>query len=103
MGESIKVAQLSELTPNLMKSIRIDRTDIAVVLVDGKLHAFEDTCTHANCSLSPGEVEENDEVICYCHTSIFNYKTGQVLSGPAGRAIRVFPVEVRGDDIFVTL
>jgi len=44
--------------------------------------AFQDTCTHEECSLSDGELE-GSIVVCPCHASEFDLRTGDVLSPPA--------------------
>ena len=54
MPEYVKVAQLSELVERELKAVKIGRDDVAVVLVDGTLYAFEDNCPHASCSITPG-------------------------------------------------
>ena len=44
--------------------------------------AFQDTCTHEECSLSDGELED-DVIVCPCHASEFDLRTGDVLCPPA--------------------
>lgn len=100
MAEWVKVARLSELVEKVLKPVKVGKEDIAVVLVDGVLCAFEDTCPHASCSITPGEVE-GDEVFCRCHGTAFKYETGAVVYGPAGRGLKVYPVHVEGDDVLV--
>jgi 3-phenylpropionate/trans-cinnamate dioxygenase ferredoxin subunit len=95
-----KVAKLSELTPNELRAVLIDKTEVAVVSVAGKVIAFSDMCPHAMCTLSPGTVQ-GDRAICECHGSEFNIYTGEALAGPAGGHIPVYPVKVEGDDIYV--
>ncbi len=65
MPDYVKVAQLSELVERELKAVKIGRDDVAVVLVDGTLYAFEDNCPHASCSITPG-LAEGDEVYCMC-------------------------------------
>jgi cytochrome P450/nitrite reductase/ring-hydroxylating ferredoxin subunit len=44
--------------------------------------AFQDTCTHEECALSDGELE-GSVVVCPCHGSEFDVRTGDVLCPPA--------------------
>ena len=101
MAEWVKAAQVSDLVDKLMKPVRVGDEHIAVVRVDGVVSAFEDYCTHAWCSFSPGEVEDDQEVLCLCHYAKFNYHSGEVIWGPAFSPIKIFPVRVEGDDIWV--
>ena len=102
MSEYVKVAQLSELVERELKAVKIGRDDVAVVLVDGTLYAFEDNCPHASCSITPG-LAEGDEVYCMCHWTVFKFATGAVVEGPAGRGLRVYSVMLQGDDILVAI
>ena len=101
MAEWMKVAQVSELADKQLKPVRLGEERVVVVQVDGVVSAFEDYCSHAYCSFSPGEVEDDQEVLCLCHYAKFNYHTGAVIWGPAFSPIRLFPVRVDGDDIWV--
>lgn len=103
MAEWVKVARLSELTNKEMKAFRRIGVHVAVVLVDGEVFAFEDYCSHSYCSFTPGAVEDNDEVLCLCHYAKFNYRTGEVIWGPAYKPIKVYPVRVEGDIVLVEI
>ena len=63
---------------------RVETGGRAVCLgrVDGGWVAFDDTCTHEECPLSDGELD-GAVVVCPCHGSEFDVRTGDVLS-PAG-------------------
>lgn len=55
-------------------------------------------CPHLGCAVPWDEAQGNFN--CPCHTSLFNEK-GEVLSGPSPRPLDYFPVEIRGDVVFV--
>ena len=66
------------------------------------MYAIGDTCTHADFSLSEGEVYcDEREIECWKHGSTFSLITGEPQSLPATRAVPVYKVEVDGDDIVV--
>ena len=73
--------------------VEVDGEAVAVAMVDGVLHAVDDTCTHAGCSLSDGDVE-GDTVVCPCHFGTFDLRTGAVLSGPPERPVGVWKAAV---------
>ena len=68
--------------------------EIAVArLDDGSFAAFDDACTHEECPLSESDLE-GGKVVCYCHSSEFDVRTGAVLRGPAREPIRVYETRV---------
>jgi 3-phenylpropionate/trans-cinnamate dioxygenase ferredoxin subunit len=67
---------------------------------DGGVHAVGDTCSHAEVSLSEGEVE-GCSLECWLHGSRFDLVTGRPASLPAILPIPVYPVTVDGDDVLV--
>jgi len=67
---------------------------------DGEWFAIDDTCTHEDCSLSQGDLEDY-AVECPCHGSRFDLITGDVLNLPAVVPVRTHRVEVDGDTVRV--
>jgi 3-phenylpropionate/trans-cinnamate dioxygenase ferredoxin subunit len=93
--------RLSELEPGSATKVVLDGVAVAVVRCeDGSVHAVGDTCTHADVSLSEGEVEDC-AIECWLHASRFDLVTGTPLSLPAIRPVPVFPVTLDGDDVLV--
>ncbi len=66
---------------------------VAVAMLGGTLHAFDDTCPHAGCSLAEGELD-GQTVICPCHMATFDVTTGAVVDGPAPSAVVTWSVTV---------
>jgi Rieske Fe-S protein len=60
--------------------------------------AVSSSCTHQCCTVS----NTGTELFCPCHGSIFDYQ-GNVLRGPAPRALPTIPVCFDGCSIFVQL
>src|SRR2546426_11575520 len=83
----------------------VDRIEIAVAnLGDGKFLAVDDICSHAEASLSEGEVDVDDLTIeCPRHGSVFDLETGRPRSLPATVPIAIFPVKVEGDRLLIEL
>ncbi len=77
-------------------AVEVDGIAVAVTVVDGKVHAFDDTCPHAGCSLSDGEVDGHT-VECPCHMARFDITTGAVLGGPTRSGISVWSARVTED------
>jgi nitrite reductase/ring-hydroxylating ferredoxin subunit len=69
---------------------------ISVARVDGRLYAFDDSCTHLQCPLSGGRLT-GTTIMCQCHGSRFDITTGTVLNGPATEPLQTYEVsEVDG-------
>jgi 3-phenylpropionate/trans-cinnamate dioxygenase ferredoxin subunit len=80
----------------------VDRHLICVVRIDDDVYAIGDTCSHAEVSLSEGEVDpETKDIECWKHGSCFSLVTGAPDSLPATRAVPVFTTHVRDGDVYV--
>ena len=65
-------------------------------------NATDDTYTHAEASLATGDIDlEECTVECPYHGSFFNIKTGHVLSFPASKPLKTYPVKIVNDEVFV--
>ena len=69
----------------------------------GDVHAIDDTCTHANVSLSEGEVD-GCAIECWLHGSRFDLRTGAPSHLPATVPVAVHTVQVtEAGDVLVAL
>ncbi len=97
----VKVAQVSEISPGEMISVDFPSGDAVLIAnVGGNIHACDDICSHAYASLSEGDIS-GPEVECPLHGAVFNITTGEALTPPADAPIKVYRVQVEGDDILV--
>ena len=74
--------------------------EIAVARDGDEFFAVEDICSHAAVALSEGEVE-GCTLECWLHGSRFDLRTGKPTGLPATEPVATFPVEVRGNDVYV--
>jgi nitrite reductase/ring-hydroxylating ferredoxin subunit len=97
----VKVAQVSEISPGDMITVDYPTGDAVLIAnVDGVIHACDDICSHAYASLSEGDLN-GAEVECPLHGALFNVTTGEALTPPAEAPIKIYQVQVEGDDILV--
>src|SRR5216683_5413731 len=95
----VRVCGIEELADG--SAVKVERTPpIAVFRVGASYYAVDDTCTHAQSSLSEGYIE-GEAVECAFHGARFCLKTGKALSLPASKALRTYPIKVEGGDILV--
>ena len=64
--------------------------------------AFDDTCTHEECSLAGGELDDG-VIVCPCHGSEFDVRTGDVLTPPALDPLPIYQVREEGGALQVRL
>ncbi|MGH1502009.1 MAG: non-heme iron oxygenase ferredoxin subunit [Acidimicrobiales bacterium] len=68
---------------------------LAVVRFGDQLHAVSDRCSHADFSLSEGEVDAADCTIeCWKHGALFSLTTGEPECLPATKPVPVYDVHV---------
>ena len=79
------------------QATRVVAGDTPVLLFrDGDAtYAIHDRCSHRGCSLAEGEVDGQD-IICACHGSRFDLRTGAVKRGPATAPQPAFEVREHG-------
>jgi nitrite reductase/ring-hydroxylating ferredoxin subunit len=71
--------------------VEVDGKGVALTLDRGVLRAVDDECTHMQCSLAGGDVEDG-VLVCPCHMGRFDLATGAVLGGPPEGPIGVWRV-----------
>ena len=99
-----RLCALDELAPGAARRFDVGTHRIAVVRIDDDVYAIGDTCTHANISLSEGDIHADDKTIeCWKHGSEFSLETGEALTLPATKAEPVYDVRVDGGDIVVVI
>jgi 3-phenylpropionate/trans-cinnamate dioxygenase ferredoxin subunit len=93
-----RVCGKSELAPGEVR--RIEDLNIAVFNVNGAYFAIHDVCTHAEASLSEGEVD-GATVVCPLHGACFSLETGEALTPPATEPVETFSVIIREEGIYL--
>ena len=91
-----QVCLLSDLAPGAARRVNVGGTAIAVVRTDEGVFAINDRCSHADVSLSDGEVD-GCAIECWLHGSAFDLRTGVPLSLPAIVPVATYAVAVEGD------
>jgi 3-phenylpropionate/trans-cinnamate dioxygenase ferredoxin subunit len=97
-----RVASFSDLEEGVGLRVEINDHRVAIFLVDGTLFALGDRCSHAEASLSEGEVFDT-EVECPRHGSAFDLLTGEPVSLPATKAVPVYRVWTEGGEVFLAV
>jgi 3-phenylpropionate/trans-cinnamate dioxygenase ferredoxin subunit len=100
----VRVCSTSDVKPGTAARFDVDGHQLCVVNIGSTFYVIGDTCSHADYSLSEGDVWEDErEIECPKHGSTFSLETGEPQSLPATRPVPVFAVRVDGDDVIVSV
>lgn len=92
--------KLSELKENKAIKVDLDGTDICVVRQGSEVFAIADLCSHAEASLSEGDVTTG-RIECWLHGAEFDLRTGDAVTPPASAPVETYPVSIDGDTVRV--
>ena len=93
-----------DLAPGSARCFDVDGHRIAVVRIADDFYAVGDTCSHADFSLSEGDVWPDElEIECPKHGSTFSLTTGEPRTLPATQPVPVYAIQVDGNDVSVVL
>ena len=93
----VTTIKTSDVPTGAMVAVDVRGTRIAVANAGGNYYAFDDACTHEQCSLTEMGELAGTTVTCTCHGSEFDVRTGKVLAPPATVPVKVYPTRVEGD------
>jgi 3-phenylpropionate/trans-cinnamate dioxygenase ferredoxin subunit len=102
VSDLVKLCRVDDLEPGTAKRVDVDGLRIAVVRIGDDWYAVADRCSHADESLSEGDVWTDErEIECPKHGSTFSLLTGEPQTLPATRSVPVYEVRVEGDDVML--
>lgn len=92
---STVVCALTDLAPGSASRFDVNGRRVAVVRIGDDVYAIGDTCSHADVSLSEGEVWcDEKELECWKHGSAFSLVTGEPSTLPATQPVPVYVARV---------
>ena len=95
---------LDELVSGAGRRFDVEGHRLAVVRIDDAVYVIGDRCTHAEASLSEGEVDPATcHIECWRHGSSFSLVTGAPDALPATRPVPVYDAVVRDGQVVVTI
>ena len=98
------VCALADLAPGSASRFDVAGRKVAVVRIGDDVYAIGDTCSHADVSLSEGEVWADDCAIeCWKHGSLFSMETGEPQTLPATQPVPVYVARVVDGNVELSL
>ncbi len=98
----VKVALKSDVSKDTIKAVEIAGKHIAICQSGENYYAISDICSHAKVALHNGQIV-GEEIECPKHGARFDLKTGKAMCLPAVQPIATYPLEVRGDEIWIAV
>lgn len=99
-----RLCAVDDLKPGEARRFDVGQHRIALVRIGDDFYAIGDTCSHADVSLSEGEVNTDTcEIECWKHGSSFSLETGEPQTLPATQPVPVYTVKLDGNDVNVEI
>lgn len=97
----IPVAKISEIPNFGKKVISVSGQEVLLINIKGTIFAVENDCPHQGSPLQAAVVKDG-HISCPRHGYRFNLADGNCTDHPE-YTLRTYPVELRGDDILISM
>jgi len=97
-----RACAIAEIRDDEALAVVLGDLEVAVARDGDEFFAIQNLCSHAAVALSEGDVE-GCTIECWLHGSRFDLRTGKPTGLPATEPVATFPVDVRGDDVYVDI
>ncbi|MDH3260611.1 MAG: non-heme iron oxygenase ferredoxin subunit [Acidimicrobiia bacterium] len=102
MPDWVRISTTASLPEGRGIRIEAGRHCIALFRLGDEVHAIGDRCSHAEASLSEGDVF-GAEIECPRHGATFDLRTGRPLSLPATKPVPVYQTKTEDGDLYLLL
>ncbi len=100
----VRLCSLGELSDEKANRFEVDGRQIAAVKIGERVYAIDDVCSHADYSLSEGDLyAEELELECPKHGSTFSLVDGEPQCLPATAPVAVYTTDIDGDDVYMEM
>jgi 3-phenylpropionate/trans-cinnamate dioxygenase ferredoxin subunit len=97
-----RLCAAAEIARGTARRFDIRDQRICVVRIGDDFYAIGDRCSHADFSLSEGEIWPDErEIECWKHGSTFSLLTGEPQTLPATAPVPVYKVRVEDGDVII--
>lgn len=96
----VETLPFDELEDGFLEPAVVGDINIVVGRVGDAAFAFDENCTHQECSFADGEIDDS-ALACPCHGAEFDPRSGAVLMGPATEPVRVFETRIVDGTVLV--
>lgn len=93
--------KLSDLQENTPVKVELNGKDLCVVRQGSEVFAIDDICSHAEASLSEGDVTPG-KIECWLHGAEFDLRSGEALTPPAIAPVTTYSVTLEGESVKIS-
>ncbi|MCI4592009.1 non-heme iron oxygenase ferredoxin subunit [Sphingobium sp. BYY-5] len=93
---------LADLPDGMVKAMEVGGRSIMLCRFEGRVHALDNLCTHAEEPLACGRMRLG-WIACPAHGARFDLETGEPLTGPATKPVATYAVRIVDGMIEVAL
>lgn len=98
----VAVGAVSDFADGSARRVDFDGVPVCVVRIGSEWFAVGDTCSHAEFSLSEGDVWPDEcEIECPKHGATFSLRTGEPQTLPATQPVEAYDVVIADDVVEV--
>src|SRR5688572_22645043 len=97
----VRVVSLTDIQSAGCLPVQLERHSLALYVSDGAVYAIDNRCPHMGFPLHRGTLEDG-VLTCHWHHARFDLSCGGTFDQWADD-VRVYPVEIRGNDVWVDL
>ena len=98
----VDAAAVDALPDDEVIGVDLDGKSLALYKVEGAVFATDNICTHGHARLCDGFLEGH-EIECPLHQGKFDIRDGRALCAPLSEDIKIYPVKIEGNRVFVAL
>jgi 3-phenylpropionate/trans-cinnamate dioxygenase ferredoxin subunit len=102
MFKKIALCETSQMESVQKKRFVIGDEKIMLAKIENTFYAIEDTCSHAEASLTAG-ILDGFQIECPRHGARFDVRSGEVVTLPAVMPLKTYPVTVEEGQIVISL
>jgi len=100
--QRIRLCAADALPVGGMRRFDVAGRAVALYHLEDGFYATDAICSHAQAVLTDGQLR-GGRVVCPLHGARFDVRSGRVLSPPAFRPLRTYPVQVEDGAVFVEI
>lgn len=103
MADFVEVGKVEDFPRGTAAVVEVKGVEVALVNVDGTFFALQNECPHAGGPMGEGDLDNEYELECPLHGSLFDVRTGDVLRGPADEPLQAYETRVVNGAVHVSL
>jgi nitrite reductase/ring-hydroxylating ferredoxin subunit len=101
MAEFVKVATTDKISQGKKIKVKVKNMEIMLANVGGKIYAIDNICSHEECGLNEGNLDEYI-ITCPCHAAKYDIRTGNGQKDtPWGSGQDSFKVKIEEKNVLV--